>query len=88
MISIPSTSDMDSTQQFQQLEYLYQSDDLTTARSIISFQKNVERKTVVNPTLQDINIIELKTLQTMFNGFKYMLRLNIRNFGKFSFDVI
>ena len=38
--------------------------------------------------MQDINIIELKTLQTMFNGFKYMLRLNIRNFGKISFGVI
>ena len=28
--------------------------------------------------MQNINIIELKTLQTMFNGFKYMLQYKIR----------
>ena len=30
------------------------------------------------PTLQNINIIELKTLQAMFDGFKYVLRYRIR----------
>ena len=63
--------------QFQRLEYLHQSDDLQIHAQTLA-SKDAVRK-INKPTLQNINIIELKTLQTMFNGFKYMLRYKIRN---------
>ena len=59
-------------EQFRRLEYLHQSDDLQTNAQTLESKDVVQKTNIL--TLQNINIIELKTLQTMFNGFKYMLR--------------
>ena len=65
--------------QLQRLEYLDQNDDLQTHAQTLDPKR---RSTETNkPTLQNIYMIELKTLQTMFNGFKYMLRYKIRPFS-------
>ena len=64
--------------QFQRLESLDQSDDLQTHAQTLASKKKKRSTEDNKPTLQNINIIELKTLQTMFNRFKYMLRYEIR----------
>ena len=65
-------------EQFRRLEYLHQSDDLQTNAQTLESKDVVQKTNIL--ALQNINIIELKTLQTMFNGFKYMLQYyKIRN---------
>ena len=63
--------------QFRRLEYLHQNDDLQTHHQTLASKNAVQK--INKPTLQNINIIKLKTLQTMFNRDKYMLRYKIRN---------